>query len=242
MEVIVQNQTLNSEDVQIFDKPYYKITDGGSYANISRMNAGHDSYFFTAEFSELFKPFHHVVLYWSAHGKIVYASDVHENRDKDAYMRFAYAAHEGAFGAIAFGATVDEVVMVVYAPTHFVNGSTHYFPRNDHTPNFVNELIPGFAEKRMKTIDARRNILSKIQPLDSIAELEKQVDALSHIVFALVEAIPEAALPEWYENFRSIVVTGDSLQFQQMSGNLDDINETKSTIRNAQVQYFNEKG
>lgn len=243
MKLIVQNRVLQKEelDQHLPDRQYFVVTAIEGGVQISRMNSGFDDYVFTAMSKDHFKPYHHSVMYWSGHGSIVLVDDVHESREKDAYVRFAHAANEGGFGAIAWGATPDDMVVIIYKPTYFTNGQPYHFERVDHTPNFINELIPGFAEIRMTNIRARRAVMSDIRPMDSIADLEKQVDLLTHLVFDLVGRLPAEERPVWFDSYKSVVLANDSTKFKTAADNISDIAETKSFIRSNQEQYFASK-
>lgn len=186
-----------------------------------------------------FSPWSVTSVYCTSLNEIILANDVADTRDKDAFMRQSFSCSEGCIAEIGWGETPDDCAMVSFVPTK-ASGYLH-FDRADRSANFINEVIPGFAERRLKYVDARRKALKDIVPLDSIAELEKQVDLLSSLVFLLVDKMPEAEKPIWYESFKGVVSTNSSTVFKTEAANIAEIEATKSKIRDIQVQYFTEK-
>lgn len=84
---------------------------------------------------------------------------------------------------------------------------------------------------------AKRAALAHLKPLDSIAELEKQVDLLSEIVFRLIAGEP---LPEWLSNLQDSIRQHSSVR--DASKALLDITSHKSTVRAIQQSYFDARG
>lgn len=80
---------------------------------------------------------------------------------------------------------------------------------------------------------AKRAALAHLKPLDSIAELEKQVDLLSDIVFRLVANAP---MPDWLEGLLEVTRTHSSVRSESEA--LQDISKHKATVRAIQQDYF----
>lgn len=186
-----------------------------------------------------FSPWSVTSVYCTSFDEIILVNDVADTRDKDAFMRQSFSCSEGCIAEIGWGETPDDCAMVSFVPTKA--SEPLHFDRADRSANFIDEAIPGFAAKRLKYVDARRKALRDIVPLDSIAELEKQVDLLSTLVFTLADKLPEAERPAWYEAFKGVVSANSSTAFKASALNIADIEATKSKIRKIQVQYFTEK-
>ena len=234
--IIIQSRVIPKADY--YQEPVVEITQAGGSVTVTRKGAVGEASF-TIDASK-FKPFSGAGIYWSQYGEFIYVDDLYENRDKDAFMRYAYACHEGALLSVGWGETPDQLAVVSYTPTVCV-GEFKSFPRNDRSANFIDEVIPGFAAARTKYVEARTKALRDIVPLDSIADLEKQVDMLSELVFLLADELPAEKRPVWLDRFKDVVSAKSSAAFKSAAQNIDDIEATKSKVRDIQVRYFTEK-
>lgn len=223
-----------------YSEPFVEIVTDGDKVHLRRINAGFDNVVFTIDPALHFKPWQGAAIYWSALGEFIYCDDLYESRDKDAYIRYSFACHEGYILSVGWGETPDDLAVISFRAARY-DGDYKRFNRTDMAQNFVDEVIPGFAARRLKYVEARRNALTKITPLDSISELEKQVDLLSTMVFDLVSRLPEQDKPVWFEAYRSAVNDNASTKFKSVAQNIADIAETKGKIREIQSDYFTKK-
>lgn len=86
---------------------------------------------------------------------------------------------------------------------------------------------------------AKRPLLARVNTIDTVAELEKQVDMLSAMVIALMDKQPAADQPAWFATFKQMIAASSSLQFKTIDECLADVNGIKSGIRALQTVYFN---
>lgn len=187
-----------------------------------------------------FQQWRQAVIYWSDFGEFVHSDDSIESRDTDAFMRSHYAAR-GSRIAIGWGETKDDLAVVLFEPTLF-DGEAVIPDRHARVPDLIDEVIPGFAQHCLVYINARRELLRTIRPLDSVGDLEKQVDMLSSLVFALMEYAPAEAVPPWFGKFREAVEDNSSTAFKTAVENISEISDSKNSIRSTQEQYFATKG
>lgn len=186
-----------------------------------------------------FQKWRTAVIYWSEYGEFVFSADSIESRDTDAFMRNHYAAR-GTRIAVGWGETKGDVAVVTFEPTLF-DGEAITPDRRARAPDLIDSVIPGFAKHCRSYIDARRDLLREIRPLDSIGDLEKQVDMLSALVFSLIRFAPPEAVPPWFLPFQQAVEESASTAFKTSMENIAEISKSKRHIRSTQEQYFSNK-
>lgn len=109
----------------------------------------------------------------------------------------------------------------------------------NNTPrDWLREKDPAIAASVDKA-RAKRPLLARVNTIDTVAELEKQVDLLSTLVVALVDALPEANRPAWYPAFKVMLASGSSTQFKSEEACIADVSGIKNSIRQLQSTYFN---
>jgi hypothetical protein len=210
-----------------------KLNNG--FIELRRLNSGFDERVFVLDPKKYFKPWTGAIIYWSGYGDFLYEDDMYENPNKDAYMRYAYACHEGYVCGVGWGETENDLAMICFKPCVYSGIFTNH-PKPDKAPNIIDSVIPGFAEKRLGYIDPKRNLIKDISSLDSLSSLEKQVDILSLLVFEMYKKLDNKQ--NWFEEFENTVMENSSLSFKNLEDNINNFAKVKQKLRNLQVKYF----
>lgn len=216
--------------------PALEITQSdGGVVQLRCLNQGFDDKVFEIDPNQHFKVWGGANIYF---GDFVYADDIHENREKDAFIRTQYVC-AGAVATLGWGATKDDVAIVSFIPVKS-ELEVHVEEPTVRSIVCIDKHLPNFAKNRLRYVNARRRALEATSPIDAIADLEKQVDLLSILVFKLIET-SSGLIPNWYEDFKTVVEANSSSAFKTFAATIDDIELTKSQIRQIQVRYFMEK-
>jgi hypothetical protein len=94
---------------------------------------------------------------------------------------------------------------------------------------------------------ARRDLNAKLDPNDSIAALESQVDVLSQLVFTMMDAMPDccaaamAAFPQ-YEQFKAAIQAVSVLTIKPAAVAIPELQQKKQQVRQLQQAYYAAKG
>ena len=92
--------------------------------------------------------------------------------------------------------------------------------------------IASFVDKCKK----KRKLMSKLNPLDSLAALENQVDLLTSIVIRLMNGDP---VPPWVKDFIKTMQQNSSFMGRTPEQVVAIVNDEKSKVRGLQKEYFN---
>ena len=92
--------------------------------------------------------------------------------------------------------------------------------------------IAAFVDKCKK----KRKLLSKLNPLDSLAALENQVDLLTSILIRLINGDP---MPPWVKEFIKTMQQNSSMMGRTPDQIVSIVSDEKSKVRNLQKEYFN---
>jgi hypothetical protein len=85
---------------------------------------------------------------------------------------------------------------------------------------------------------AKRELLAQINTNDSVANLEKQVDVLSELVFALADIAAEK--PAWYDTFKESVRSSSSAN--PSNELIEKMKNEKSRLRSLVEKYVQQRG
>jgi len=238
-KILIQGRFVGNRDV--FTDPYLLVEQAkGGILTLTRKNTAYVEKPLVVVPAEYFEPWSIHVVYWGA-GEFRYVTDYAEVRDKDAFMRQHYGCREGIIAEVAWGATPSQCVVMTFSPA-FYEGKYQRIDRADRSANYVEELIPGFAARRLQYTNARREMFSGVNMSDSLADLEKQVDLLTQVVVTLAQKhLDDDERPKWFDQFVSIFNLNDSTKFKTPEENIEAIGETKSNLRQAQQVYFSKK-
>ena len=215
-----------------------KVSTSDGKVQLHCLNQGFDDHYLEIDPDTHFEQWGGANIYFGRFGDFVYATDIHENREKDAFIRTQYACN-GPIATLGWGKNKRELAIVSFIPVES-ELEVHTEEPVLRSALCIEKYIPEFAENRLRYINARRRALEATSPIDAIADLEKQVDLLSILVFKLIEASPGLA-PNWYDEFKRVVETNSSSIFKTFAATIGDIELTKSHIRQIQMRYFVEK-
>lgn len=146
-----------------------------------------------------------------------------------------------------FHNTADEVLIMVFVPAK-VSNSTNYIVRdkNEYHTDIIASYYPEYSDI-LKAIEARNIVLSSMDPNNSLAYLEAQVDILSKTLFSILNKVEPSIkstvikeIPNLRE-FEDIVNDTSVLNIKDFSKCLDEIRVTKKNIRHLQEQYYKAK-
>lgn len=180
------------------------------------------------------------VFYWSAYGDgFISPSFYDDSRDADAFFKSRYGA-QNAVLVVAKGDS-DNLAVVVVGP---VMTDLPHLLYNQYGPavNAVEQVIPGFStSKPVLANKAKRDLLEKINPMDKLSELEKQVDLLSALVISLIDNQPPNTRPNWYGKFKSMLNQDGAVNKKGADIAINEIKSGKVKIRALQDVYFSVK-
>lgn len=236
--VIVQSRQFQSkadaDDASEVNALEIKLTTKGVTLLKASLASGKTTSF-KLSLKDRFVPWSGALIYWSALGEFIYVTDIVSNPYREVMLR---AQQSGSpVVEIGWGETAQDLVIVSFVPTIYA-GEAKNFPYVGRAIDFIDAVMPGFADRRKPLIDARKALLSRMNPFDNLADLEKQVDLLSHLVIAMAKVIPEYELPSWFGQLESIMDKQSSLQFKTVEENLGNIDRTKTSIRESQRTFF----
>jgi hypothetical protein len=97
----------------------------------------------------------------------------------------------------------------------------------DNFPNFA----PQVAKMR-----AKRELIFKVNHLDSIVALEQQVDLLTDLVKALIN---DSEQPSWSADYFTAITGHQAQDVRSVSDIISDLESHKTSVRSAQAEYLN---
>jgi len=166
-----------------------------------------------------------------------------------------YTSRDGFTAMNTFAHITDQLVVLLYfhdSPSNYVM-TTHLVTRTN-VPYTLNESkilfnnvvlgqIPA-ASTVFSNVAAKQTLLTSIDPNTSLSGLEAQVDILSSLVFALLDAQATTAqqeiataIPQVAE-FRSACATHNLTSVKPIEACLQEIRNVKGLIRFQQQQYY----
>jgi hypothetical protein len=155
-------------------------------------------------------------------------------RDWPAVMR--QMDFDKVIAGLYFGDTADEAALVVSEPCNTeVVGTLEVAP----APYGVvaASIYPSAVAVRQRNA-AKMELVRAINPLDSLAALEKQVDVLSTLVLELAALIPAAKTMPLMQKVRAMLEGSGSNAGKTDDQVLASISDYKKTLRQAQIAYF----
>lgn len=163
-------------------------------------------------------------------------SDICEDKVGDYYNKFRYESNNEVNRTKVISLFIDEnknITLIPYLPFFIEESevSNKTLTSNELTNESLGEIIEGYSAFN-KRIDAKRNLIARINILDCLASLEAQIDLLSEIVLKNVNSKEYADI---LEKFGSQTVNNKEKLLQTIQNN-------KSNIRLLQKEYFELKG
>lgn len=219
--------------------PLFVIRETDSYFEISRVGTGADVPMQKVSKDSIPED-GRVVYFWSHYGfGLVPALDYDDARDSAAFYSTKYGCPEGAVMTIARRGSTCVLVATAYC-----HAESDFVIRQVPGPSIelVDEFIPGFsATARAKKSRAKMELVRHLNPLDSLAALEKQVDLLTMLVLSLARKQPAAEQPAWLDELETVFNDTSSVQEDALEKAVASMGEYKSHIRALQDVYFRAK-
>jgi len=85
---------------------------------------------------------------------------------------------------------------------------------------------------------AKLELVAKINPLDSLSALEKQLDLLTALVLTLAAKQPKDEQPEWLESLSQTYAATASVEPLNIDKAIRSMGDYKAHVREVQDQYF----
>lgn len=167
------------------------------------------------------------------------APDFVDSRDVGVYMM----SRNNCPGGLAFSAirTPDKGIIIItkkFVHTELKNMIYQASP-NELEQFLIEKFSPGYmVSNTYKKFSAKTKLLRELVTNNIMGEMEKQIDILSKLVFILVEKLPPEEIPDWFEQYKNVIQTNDSLKYKTIEKSIESIEESKSKIRESQELYF----
>lgn len=234
---MILSRTQFIEDTSEYALPVILVEAQGATYKLSRLNAGNDTVTLSLDAS-MVEPWGRKLYYWSFYGDgFIEATGYEETRDYDGFVKSRYGCADGPVLIAARGGN-DEFVLLVAAPFHTDLEYTQFFGFGPSI-NAIDSAIPGYAaSQRAVANKAKRDLLLDVNPINMLAEQEKQIDLLSLLVIDLAEKQPEGERPVWLPAFKNMLEQYSSTQFKGEDGSLADVVNRKAAMRELQRTYF----
>lgn len=160
--------------------------------------------------------------------------DVAQSRDWLAAHSELAGVDPRPFATVAWGATADDLVIIAWRrclcglPFEATGQTGSEFDK-------IEVCLPGFHGHGGTALRAKADLLQQLNPMNSIAELEKQVDLLTHLVFCQVYGEP---IPAWAQIFFGACFgDSDSTKAAGEEQAIADIGMHKARVRAAIADY-----
>ena len=237
MKIVNKNVVLKEDDADVINTTYVKIEsiDGGCV--LSMFNAGGNGEQLLVK-TEDFPEESRTPIFWSRSGSgFILRPDAPRWRDLESYLAYNFGCRDGAVGVIC---KVDgELYLIFVVPILLVGLESIAAAGNESSIESLDKIIPGYTKRQNIMADrAKTDLLSEINPVDVLSDLEKQVDLLTSLVLTLADSVPKANLPEWVGSFKAMHTANSSLQFSGEQSAIAATFATKAKLRKAQARYF----
>ena len=141
------------------------------------------------------------------------------------------------FGAVYFGPTPEESVLII-SSSMFASDGVEVI-KQEYAPYgaAASTVCPSAVAVRKRN-GAKLELISKINPLDSLAAMEKQVDLLTLLVLTLAAKQPKDEQPEWLDALNTVFSETGSIDEGNIEASIKSMGDYKAHIRQLQEQYF----
>lgn len=167
---------------------------------------------------------------------VVITSDIEADKDKFSYYKQRYQINSLPFASI-FKAD-DIKVLKVIDEVKVEEGVTFELAESGQISDQVSKYIPDWKQRFGAKRSAKLRLLESVSNQSVLSELEKQVDLLSEVVFALVEG---NQAPSWFNDYKTAIQSTTSANSKSKQELIADISDVKSKVRTAVSNYKNEK-
>lgn len=180
-----------------------------------------------------FRPWSMVRVYGSRIGGPFVNREVHQSRDWVAAHGEIVGLDPKPFATVAWGETPADLVIIAWRtvftalPWETTRTVSSEFDK-------LESVLPGFHDNCATHLRAKGDLLKRLSPMDSLAEMEKQLDLLSQLVFCQVYGEP---IPEWARSFFAACFENTSTRAAGAAAAIDDIATHKAKVRAAIADY-----
>lgn len=146
---------------------------------------------------------------------------------------------------IYFNEVVNEFILISYLPT-IIQPTYIHRDKVEFPSEIISELYPAYA-KKMAVRSVRREMLEQVDPNNSLAYIEAQLDLLSTVVFSILDSVDQGIVDKvctknpFLPSYRQIINNNHLSKVKTIEKCLGEIEATKSVIRNLQSQYYSAK-
>ncbi len=218
---------------------YFEVNaDGLGGCIVSAKNLGRDSAKYRVHPTQLDEAVPVSVYLNVSNGEFVENNEESPRRDVEAFMRTNDFASL-AFSAVAFAGNLylifwQDVSVLCKAELHKVEPGKSVL-------RAVEGVAPEFASHKLVVgRRAKFNVIYNINPLESLSDLEKQVDLLSQLVMDVVGLIPEESRPAIAAKYAPIMGYAATTQ-KDVDSCVSDVIKQKQHIREKLGQYYSIK-
>lgn len=172
-------------------------------------------------------------------GEVFNFDEIQSSRDTHNTISFFYDLHPDKSFTLFLGKTFDDVLLLTSA---YINDEQAiHIPITTFASEIICERYPEYKEK-IELRDARREMLLKADPNNSLSYIEAQLDILTQIILELVKANPavKKAVPG-FEEFESVFASTNLFNIKPFEKCLGEIIKLKSEMRQIQKGYYNAK-
>jgi hypothetical protein len=173
--------------------------------------------------------------------KVVDLTELISSRDGLTPMHTFYYTSEIHAFTIYFNNSSSEYVLVSFLPTK-TNNDYELRNRNEILSKIVEEKYPE-SEKMFNRITVRKNLMFRLDPNNSLAYFEAQLDILSQVVFLMLDNLPDVKnkidghFPQ-FTDFKTAIDEKSVLTVKGVAKCLEEIQTTKSLVRQLQNEYY----
>jgi hypothetical protein len=166
---------------------------------------------------------------------------VNTSRDGDTPLRMFYTSSDSFVLSLYFADTCTDNLIVSYLPTKTAE-QYELRPINETFSEVICLKYPDY-KKTLNLQKARQTVLYNLDPNDSIAYLEAQLDILNQLVFTMLDALPDVkkqvvgALPE-YDDFKNCFADSNLMTVKPVDKCIAEIGATKAKVRQLQKTYY----
>lgn len=184
---------------------------------------------------DMFKPQSKFIGFLTVDGDFKVVDDWKFNSAQEG--KTGYLAHYRAVGDITFNVyfhdSYEESVLFINYPIQTeldveITGGAWVHDK-------IAETIPAYNNGYLRKVKAKREVLTSLNPIDSIVALEQQVDLLTKIVKGQIDG----SVPSWSNDYFSKVEGKTCIANENKA--VTQLEEHKTKVREAQTKYFNDR-
>lgn len=185
-----------------------------------------------------FAPWSAGQVYYGGQGEAVWAPSVGDSRDQLAALIQHHRIEPKPFASIAWGETFQDVVVVTWRVAQTAIEDAVVSDSVGTLSDRVDTVLPGFKARYGVRTAAKAELVTQLNPLDSLAALEQQLDLLTEVVLAMPKAEMPAQLQPVLVRLEQILASHGAHRGRGLGQALDAIESHKAGLRQRQARYF----